>query len=92
MTKKPSDSPDLVVFGDPDSFQLLSELSSLTEDWSESTSAMVIPGFGCVVHVRVYKEKAASSSLTFVPGVTVQPIGGDPANGRELVPIGIGQY
>ena len=42
---------DLQVFGDGDTFKLISKASSKAEGWMKSTKAMEITGIGCVVQV-----------------------------------------
>ena len=78
--------PDVRVYGDPDIFRLLCKASSKSEGWMKSTKAMEILGAGCVVQVTTQQGDHVAEALTFVPGVRIEPIGGDEANGRQLVP------
>lgn len=78
---------DLVVFGNGDTFKLISKASSAEEGWMKSTKALEIDGVGCIIHVTTQQGENVAEALTFVPGVKVRAIGDDKANGRELVPI-----
>lgn len=78
---------DLVVFGDGDTFQLLCKASSADEGWMKSTKAMEIYGVGCVVQVTTQQGDNIAEAVTFVPGVRIEAIDGDSANGRRLVAI-----
>lgn len=68
--------PDLKVFGDGDSWALLSKASSPAEGWMKSTKAYSIPGIGVVVQVTTQQEGRDGSyslaeAVVFVPGVRV---------------------
>jgi hypothetical protein len=63
--------PDLVTFGDGDTFQLICKASSQNEGWMKSTKAMEIPGVGCVVQVTTQQGEHIAEALTFVPGVII---------------------
>lgn len=78
---------DLVVFGDGDTFKLISKASSKNEGWMKSTKAMEIPGVGCVVQVTTQQGYNVAEALTFVPGAKIELIGGHKKNGRRLVAI-----
>lgn len=78
---------DLVVFGDGDTFKLICKASSEKEGWMKSTKAMQIDGVGCVVQVTTQQGDFVAEALTFVPGVRIEEICGDKANGRFLVAI-----
>ena len=78
---------DLKVFGNGDMFQLLCKASSKSEGWMKSTKAMYIPGQGCLVQVTTQQGDNVAEALQFVPGVKIEVIDGDKANGRKLVPI-----
>lgn len=76
---------DLIVFGNGDSFQLICKASSKAEGWLKSTKAMEIAGVGCVVQVTTQQGDNVAEALTFVPGVRIESISGNPENGRRLV-------
>jgi len=78
---------DLIVFGDGDTFKLICKASSKAEGWMKSTKAMQIDGVGCVVQVTTQQGNNVAESITFVPGVKIELIDGDKANGRKLVAI-----
>jgi len=78
---------DIVVFGNGDTFKLISKASSKDEGWMKSTKAMQIDGVGCVVQVTTQQYSQVAEALTFVPGVKIELIGGDKSNGRKLVAI-----
>jgi len=79
--------PDIKVFGNGDTFQLLCKASSQEEGWMKSTKAMQIDGTGCVVQVTTQQGKRVSEALAFVPGVKIVGDGSE-NGGRKLVPIG----
>ena len=63
---------DEALFGD-DGFKLLGVTVSKDKGWRTITSAMEIPGAGCVLRVTTWRktpdgEDSVSSTLTFVPG------------------------
>lgn len=76
---------DLVVYGDGNTFKLICKASSKEEGWMKSTKAMQIEGLGCVVQVTTQQYDKVAEALTFVPGVKIEVIYGDKANGRKLV-------
>lgn len=78
---------DLIVFGNGDTFKLICKASSKVEGWMKSTKAMQIDGVGCVVQVTTQQGDNVAEALTFVPGVRIEEIDGDKANGRRLVAI-----
>lgn len=78
---------DIVVFGDGDTFKLLCKASSKDEGWMKSTKAMEIAGVGCVVQVTTQQGDNVAEALTFVPGVKIELIADDKANGRRLVSL-----
>ena len=53
----------------------------------KSTKAMEIDGVGCVVQVTTQQGDNVAEAITFVPGVRIECIDGDKANGRKLVAI-----
>lgn len=75
---------DLVVYGNGDTFVLICKASSKAEGWMKSTKAMEIAGIGCVVQVTTQQGDQVAEALTFVPGVLIELIDGDKANGRRL--------
>ena len=76
---------DIKFYGDGDTFKLISKASSAKEGWMKSTKAMEIEGVGCVVQVTTQQGDNVAEALTFVPGVRIEVIDGDKANGRRLV-------
>jgi hypothetical protein len=78
---------DINVFGDGDTFKLICKASSKEEGWMKSTKAMEIKGIGCVVQVTTQQGNNIAEALTFVPGVKIEEIDGDKANGRRLVMV-----
>lgn len=65
--------PDLVVYGDGDTFALLCKASSQEQGWMKSTKVCNVPG-GCIVQVTTQQRNpdgsyAVAEALTFVPGV-----------------------
>lgn len=76
---------DIKFYGDGDTFKLISKASSAKEGWMKSTKAMEIAGVGCVVQVTTQQGDNVAEALTFVPGVRIEVIDGDKANGRRLV-------
>jgi len=76
---------DLIVFGDGDTFKLICKASSKAEGWMKSTKAMQIDGVGCVVQVTTQQGDNVAEAITFVPGIKIELIDGDKANGRKLV-------
>jgi len=78
---------DINVFGNGDSFKLICKASSKAEGWMKSTKAMQIDGVGCVIQVTTQQHFNVAEALVFVPGVRIQLIDGDKANGREIVAI-----
>ena len=76
---------DIVVFGDGDTFKLISKASSKNEDWMKSTKAMQIDGVGCVIQVTTQQGDNVAEALTFVPNVKIELMNGDKANGRKIV-------
>jgi hypothetical protein len=67
--------PDVVKYGDCDSFQLLFKASSENEGWMKSTKAFDV-GTGCLVQVTTQQRNPDGSyslaeALAFVPGVKI---------------------
>ena len=65
--------PDVVVYGDGDTFALWLKASSQSEGWLKSSKVANVPG-GCLVQTETqqrnfYKSYALSQALAFVPGV-----------------------
>lgn len=81
---------DIVVFGNGDLFKLLSKASSKSEGWMKSTKAMEIHGVGCVVQVTTQQGDNIAEALTFVPGVEIYEVNGEPGKitGRKLIKAG----
>ena len=78
---------DLKVFGNGDTFQLICKASSQSQGWMKSTKAMQIDGVGCVVQVTTQQGDHVAEAITFIPGVKIEIINGDKANGRRIVAI-----
>lgn len=76
---------DIVVYGNGDTFKLICKASSAAEGWMKSTKAMEIHGVGCVVQVTTQHGDNIAEALTFVPGVRIEEIDGDKADGRRIV-------
>ena len=83
---------DLLIFGNGDTFLLICKASSEGEGWMKSTKAMQIDGVGCVVQVTTQQGDNVAEALTFVPGVKIETIDGDEANGRRIVQINRHSY
>lgn len=86
--------PDIVTFGDGDTFLLLCKASSKEQGWMKSTKAMEIPGIGCVVQVTTQqvnpdKSHSVAEALTFVPGVAVMD---DDKGGRRLIRVDSAEF
>lgn len=77
-----SKASDVVVVGNPDTFQLLCKASSKSQGWMKSTKAMEIPGVGCVVQVTTQQGDCVAEAVCFVPNTTVVD---DVNGGRKLV-------
>ena len=82
--------PDLITFGDGDTFQLICKASSESEGWMKSTKAMPIPGYGCVVQVTTQQKNpdggyALAEAVCFVPGAVIRStMVGDVVTSRRL--------
>ena len=68
--------PDIEVYGNGDTFQLLCKASSQKEGWMKSTKAMEIKYVGCIVQVTTQVVNTdgtneVAEALTFVPGVHI---------------------
>jgi len=85
--------PDVVFFGDGDTFKLICKASSKKQGWMKSTKAMEIPGVGCVVQVTTQQKThdgnyVIAEALTFVPGTQIEEqleIEADDESGQENV-------
>lgn len=75
---------DIIVYGDGDTFKLISKASSKDQGWMKSTKAMEIPNLGCVVQVTTQQGDNIAEALVFVPGARIELIDGDKKNGRRL--------
>lgn len=84
VSKAKGNIPDLITFGDGDTFKLICKASSGSEGWMKSTKAMEIEGVGCVIQVTTQQGDNIAEALTFVPNVQIIPIDGDEKNGRKL--------
>lgn len=78
---------DIQIFGDGDTFKLISKASSKAEGWMKSTKALQIDGVGCVVQVTTQQGDNIAEALTFVPDVKIEFIDKYKENGRKLVKI-----
>lgn len=77
--------PDFEIFGEGDSFKLISKMYSMDQGWMELTKALQIDNSGCLVQVTVYQRNpnqnptadptySASTDLTFVPNVYIEEV------------------
>lgn len=80
MTEK---SLDVVIVGNPDTFQLLCKASSKEQGWMKSCKAMDV-GLGCVVQVTTQQGSNVAEALVYVPDVEITD---DVNGGRKLVPV-----
>lgn len=82
--------PDIVVYGDGDTFALLCKASSREQGWMKSTKVCNVAG-GCIVQVTTQQKNpdgsyALAEALTYVPGMRLEK----EQSPRKLVPIGSG--
>jgi hypothetical protein len=77
--------PDIRIFGDPDSWQLIVKPGSDSQEWMRSTKAMEVPG-GCLVNVSTQVGNSVAEAVCFVPGVSIHLLSDDDGNiiGRKL--------
>lgn len=85
-SKAKENVPDIVTFGNGDSFQLLFKASSEKEGWMKSTKAMQTDD-GCIVQVTTQQRNddgtyAIAEAVCYVPNVHIVK---DVNNGRKLV-------
>ena len=62
---------DIVVFGNGDTFQLISKASSKSQGWMKSTKAMEIVGVGVVLQVSTQQGDNVAEALQFIPNVKI---------------------
>ena len=62
---------DIVFFGNPDTWQLLSKASSKEEGWMKSTKVMEIDQVGVVLQVSTQQGFNVAEALTFIPGAKI---------------------
>ena len=62
---------DIVFFGNPDTWQLISKASSKEEGWMKSTKAMEIEQVGVVLQVSTQQGFSVAEALTFIPGAKI---------------------
>lgn len=81
--------PDIVFFGDGDTFKLISKASSKKEKWLKSTKAMQIDRIGCVIQVTTQQGDHVAEAVVFVPEVKIEEIKDKEGKvtGRKLVSI-----
>lgn len=81
--------PDIVFFGDGDTFKLISKASSKKEKWLKSTKAMEINRIGCVIQVTTQQGDHVAEAVVFVPGVKIEEIKDTEGKvtGRKIVSI-----
>ena len=65
---------DVEVFGNGDTFRLISKASSKRQGWMKSTKAMEIKNVGCVIQVTTQQDDNVAEALTFVPGVRIKEV------------------
>ncbi len=82
--------PDVKVFGNGDTFQLICKASSESEGWMKSAKAMYV-GNGCLVQVTTQQQNpdgsyAVAEALAFVPGASIRDDVDDSGNvtGRSV--------
>lgn len=83
--------PDVAVFGNGDSAQLLFKASSEKQGWMKSTKALYVPSAGCVVFTSTQQRNpdgsyAVAEAACFVPKARIVPDFDDEGNltGRRL--------
>lgn len=84
--------PDIVVYGNGDTFALLCKASSKEQGWMKSTKVCNVEG-GCIVQVTTQQKNpdgsyALAEALTYVPGVRIDTT----ANPRELISLNAKQF
>jgi hypothetical protein len=62
---------DVVVWGDGDTFKLISKASSKSQGWMKSCKAMEIEHVGCIIQVTTQQDKNVAEALVFVPDVRI---------------------
>ena len=62
---------DVVVWGDGDTFKLISKASSKKQGWMKSCKAMEIEGMGCVIQVTTQQNQNVAEALVFVPNTRI---------------------
>jgi len=77
---------DIKVFGDPDTWKLISKASSASQGWMKSTKGMEIYGLGVVLQVSTQQGDNVAEAVTFIPGAGIENILKDErVVGRQIV-------
>jgi len=76
---------DINIWGDGDTFKLISKASSKSQGWMKSTKAMEIEGVGVVVQVSTQQGDNVAEALTFIPGAKIDREFEIDENGKKTV-------
>lgn len=77
---------DLVVWGEPDMWKLLSKASSEKEGWMKSTKALEVAGVGCWVQVSTQQGDNVAESISFAENMKIIVTGEvKDENGKSIV-------
>lgn len=77
---------DLVVWGEPDMWKLLSKASSQKEGWMKSTKALEVEGVGCWVQVSTQQGDNVAESISFAENMKIIVTGEiKDENGKTIV-------
>jgi hypothetical protein len=71
ITDVKSKVSDVVVWGDGDTFRLISKASSKNQGWMKSCKAMQIDGVGCIVQVTTQQYDNVAEAVVFVPDTRI---------------------
>jgi hypothetical protein len=67
--------PDVVLYGNPDTWKLICKASSPSEGWMKSTKAMEIEGLGILVQVSTQQGQQVAEALHFVRDAMIEDNG-----------------
>jgi hypothetical protein len=73
MTRE-ENSPNSLIYGNPDDWELICKASCDVQGWMRSTKAYEILGAGCLVQVSTIDNGQIAEAVTFVPGVVIERI------------------
>lgn len=77
---------DLVTYGLPDMWKLITKASSKEQNFFITTKAMEITSIGVVLQTERYEGGAISQSTVFIPNVIIREYyRGDKVDAREIV-------